>query len=72
MLNQVNSLLVVHELDLTPRNVLLPVLLLLHLEHVVIEVLLQFLIGVVYAQLLETVLLEYLEAEDVQESDELE
>ena len=42
--------------------------LLLHLEHVIVEVLLQLLIGVVDAQLLEAINFEDFKSEDIQNS----
>lgn len=53
--------LVVHELDVRPVDLLALVLRLLHLEHVLVEVLLQLLVGQVDAELLEVILLELLE-----------
>ena len=72
MLKQIYTVLVIHELYLSPLDIFLLVLLLLHGEHVLVELLLQLLIGVVDAQLLETVLLEDLEAKDIQQPDELQ
>lgn len=54
--------LVVHKLDVRPVDLLTLVLCLLHLEYVLVEVLLQLLVGQIYAELLEVVLLELLEA----------
>lgn len=53
-LNEVEAARVVHEVNALPPNALLTVLLLLVLEHVLIEVELQVLIGVVDAELLKT------------------
>ena len=62
LLDQIQHILVVHECDVGPVDLLALVLGLLHLEHVLIEVLLQLLIGQVDAELLEIVLLERLKA----------
>ena len=59
---EVQHILVVHEGDVAPVDGFPLVLSLLHLEHVLIEVLLQLLIGQVDAELLEVVLLELLKA----------
>lgn len=61
-LDEVQHVLVVHELDVGPVDALLLVLGLLHLKHVLVEVLLQLLVCQVDAKLLEVVLLEALEA----------
>ena len=61
-LDQVQHVLVVHEGDVGPVDGLALVLRLLHLEHVLVEVLLQLLIGQVDAKLLKVILLEALEA----------
>jgi len=56
LLDQIDSLLEVHaEVNERPFNALALVLLLLEDEHVVVEELLQFLVGEVDAQLLEAV-----------------
>lgn len=56
LLDQIDSLLEVHaEVNECPFNALTLVLLLLEDEHVVVEELLQFLVGEVDAQLLEAV-----------------
>lgn len=57
--------LVVRELNVTPVDALAPVLLLLHLEHKLVKLLLQRLVGIVDAQLLKVVVLEVLEAKNV-------
>ena len=62
LLDEVQHVLVVHERDVRPVDGLALVLGLLHLEHVLVEVLLQLLIGQVDAELLEVVLPEALEA----------
>lgn len=55
--------LVVGELDEVPLDALAAVLLLLHLEDELVELLLQLLVGVVDQELLEVVVLERLEPE---------
>ena len=59
-------MLVVFESDALPLDALLLVLLLLQGEHVLVELLLKLLVGVVDAQLLKRVLRENLESKDVQ------
>jgi hypothetical protein len=59
-LDEIQHVLVIDKLDVGPVDALLLVLGLLHLEHVLVEVLLQLLIGQVDAELLEVVLLEAL------------
>ncbi len=54
--------LVIHKFDVGPVDGLALILGLLHLENVLIEVLLQLLVGQIDAELLEVVLLEALEA----------
>ena len=61
---------VVREVDKVPRDLLALVLLLLEVEDVVVELLLHLLVGVVDHELFERVLLEHLEAEDVEDADE--
>jgi hypothetical protein len=61
--------LIVLELYVLPGDVLLNIFVLLHLEHLLVENLLQFLIGVVDAQLFKRILLEYFESENVQQPD---
>jgi len=65
VLNQVYGVLVVLELDVLPADSLPYVLFLFHVEHLLVEHLLQLFVCVVYAQLLERILLEYLEAKNV-------
>ena len=67
--DEVERLLVVDELDVVPVDGLVVVLLLLHLEDVLDEELLQVLVGVVDAELLERVGAEVFEAEDVKHAD---
>ena len=67
--DQIERVLVVDEFDMLPADVLRVVLFLLQLENVADEELLQVLVGVVDAKLLETVDVEVLEAENVQHSD---
>jgi len=62
---EVNALLVVNKLDLFPLDIFFLVLFLLHSEHVVVEVLLEFFVCVVDAELLEGVFLEDFEPKDV-------
>ena len=72
LLDQVDARLQIHaEVHHLPRDALLPVLLLLQHEHVVVEELLQLLVRVVDAQLLEAVVVEDLEAGDVEHADEV-
>lgn len=52
---EVQDVLIVTKLDVTPRNVLLRILLLLQLEDVAHEELLQLLIGKINAQLLKAI-----------------
>ncbi len=65
-LDELNTRLVVIELNEGPPDLLAHVLLLLQLEHMLAELLLQLLVGVVDAELLEAVLAERLEAVDVE------
>lgn len=58
--------MIVDELDVLPINALVIVLLLLQLEYMLNEELLEVLVGVIDAELLEAVVIEVLEAEDVQ------
>ena len=58
--DQVQHRLVVGKLDLAPRDLLFRILLLLQIENVLIEVELQRLVGIIDAQLFETVLLKVL------------
>ena len=66
LLDEVEDVLVVHEIDVRPLDFLLLVLLLLLLEDLLVEVLLELLICEVDAELLKVVLLELLETVDVQ------
>mmetsp|Transcript_24017 Transcript_24017/g.69012 ORF Transcript_24017/g.69012 Transcript_24017/m.69012 type:complete len:722 (-) Transcript_24017:1240-3405(-) len=68
-IDQIQNVLVVREGNELPQNALLFVFLLLHLEHELVELLLERLIGVVDAQLLKVVDLEGFEAEDIQHAD---
>ena len=61
--------MIVDELDVVPVDRLVVVLLLLHLEDVLDEELLQILVGVVDAELLERVRSKVFEAEDVKHTD---
>ena len=67
--NEIERLLIVYKLDVMPIDCLVVVLLLLHLENVLDEELLQVLVGVVDAELLERVGSEVFEAEDVEHAD---
>lgn len=68
-LDELQAARVVGEADVGPADALAPVLLLLVLEHVLVEVVLQVLVGVVDAQLLEAVArTEVLEAEYVEDA----
>ena len=58
-------MLVVFECDALPLDAFLLVLLLLQCEHVLVELLLELLVGVVDAELLKRVLSENLEPKDV-------
>ena len=69
--DQVQSLLQIHaEIHEDPVDSFSLVLFLLQNEHVVVEKLLQLLIGVVDAQLFERVKVENLETGNIQDSDE--
>ena len=70
LLDQVQHVLVVDELDVGPVDGLALVLLLLLFEHVLVEVLLELLVGEVDAKLLKGIRLERLESVDVEDSDE--
>ena len=70
LLDQVDTRLIVVVVDEGPVELLAHVLLLFQLENVLIELLLQLLVGVVDAELFETVDLERFEAVDVQDADE--
>ena len=66
LLDEVQTLAVVLPLNLRPWDALLAVLVLLQREDVLVEVLLQLLVGVVNVELLEVVLSEALEPEYIQ------
>ncbi|WPK27202.1 hypothetical protein PUMCH_004579 [Australozyma saopauloensis] len=70
VLDKVDAGLVVGKVYEQPLDLLLDVLFLLQLEHVLVELLLQLLVGVVDAELLERVLLEVLESVDIKHSNE--
>lgn len=57
--------MVVDELDMLPIDALVIIFLLLQLEYMLHEELLEILVGVVDAELLEAIVIEVLEAEDV-------
>ena len=61
--------MIVDELDVMPVDCLVVILLLLHLEDVLDEELLQILVGVVDAELLERVRSKVFEPEDVKHTD---
>lgn len=67
--DQVQSFLVVHELNVLPVDGLIVVLFLFQFEDVLHEELLQILVRIVDAELFERVRVEVLETEDVQDSD---
>jgi len=62
LLNEVQNVLVVHKGDIGPVDLLPLVLSLLHLEDMLIEVLLQLLVGQIDAELLKVILLEGLKS----------
>ena len=62
--DEVDGGLVVLEVDVLPADLLLGVLLLLQLEDVLVEEVLQRLVGIVDAQLLKAVVVEVLQEED--------
>ena len=70
-LDQVDAVLVVHEVHVLHPETFLLVQLLLVLEDPLVEELLQFLVHKVDGDLLEAVVLEDLEAGDVENSDEV-
>ena len=55
LLNQLQNVGIVHKIDVAPVNLLLLVLLLLALEHVLVEVLLELLVRQVDTELLKAV-----------------
>ena len=67
--DQIEYALIVFEGNVFPIDVFVVVLLLFEFEDVMNEELLEILIGVIDAQLFETVALEVLEAEDVQDAE---
>lgn len=67
--NQVQGILIVDEFYVLPIDSLVIVLLLLQFENVLYEELLQILVGIVDAELLETVVIEVLETKNVEHSD---
>ena len=68
LLNHVYSVLVVLEWDTLPLDAFLFVLLLLQGEHVLVELLLKLLVGVVDAELFEGVLCKDFESKDIQDA----
>ena len=69
LLYHVYRVLVVLEWDTLPLNTFLFILLLLQSEHVLVELLLQLLIGVVNTELFKGVLCKDLKSEDIQDAD---
>ena len=69
-LNHVDGVLVVLERNALPLDTLSLILLLLESEHVLVELLLQFLVRIINTELLKRVLCENLETEDVKQADE--
>ena len=69
MLNQVNSTLIIYKFNLLPFDVFLSVLFLFHSEHVLIELLLKFFIGIVNAKLLKAIFFKDFKSKDVKETD---
>lgn len=65
-LNKIDAGHVVLKLDVAPGDCLLLVLLLLGPKHVLVELLVKLLVGIVDAELLERVLLKHLEPIDVE------
>ena len=63
-------MLVVLERYRLPLDALMLVFFLLQRKHVLIELLLQFLVGIIDAQLLKGVLLEDFESKDIKEANE--
>ena len=63
-------MLVVFEGYRLPLDALMLVFFLLQCEHVLVELLLQFLVGIIDAQLLKGVLLEDFESKDIKQTDE--
>src|SRR4051812_37000854 len=68
--DEVDTWLVVGEIDESPVDLLADVLFLLELEDMLVELLLQLLVGIVDAELLERVLGEVLEAVNIEDTDE--
>jgi hypothetical protein len=64
--NQVQHSLVVLELNISPLDLLLRVLLLLHLEDVAVEELLDLFVRIIDAELLKAVFLKILKAKNIQ------
>jgi len=68
LLQQVNTLLVIYELNMAPLNTLPFIFFLFQPKHMMVEMLLQLLISIVDAQLFKRVHLEHLEPINVQQS----
>ena len=66
MFDQINRLVVVLEFNVRPVDTFFRVLFLFFSKHVLVELLLQFFVCVVDAQLLKSVFLENLKSKDVQ------
>jgi hypothetical protein len=69
-LNQINARLVIVKVDKRPGDLLADVLVLLQLKNVLVELLLQLLVGVVDTKLLKAVDFEGFKAVNVQDADE--
>jgi len=70
VLYEVDGVLVILEVDSLPFNSFLLILVLLQSEHVLIELLLKLLVGVVNAQLLKTIFGENFKSKDIEEANE--
>ena len=71
LVEQIEAGRVVDELDVLPLDALAHVLLLFELEYVLVEVIMEVLIRVVDAELLEAVVREIFKAEDIQHADRI-
>lgn len=69
-LDHINARLIIVKVNHRPNNALLQILVLLQLEHMLVELLLQFLVRVIDAKLLERIHLERLEPVNVQHANE--
>lgn len=59
-------------MDLLPLDILLVVLFLFHFKHVLVEHLLELFIGVVYAELLKSILFENFKAKNIKQTYEFD